>query len=524
MISPQSFTQRSRGDYEWSYLSDYLFDYYPDYLAQRSLGNVVYYGNRWFVGGYANDTWKISPNLTLNLGIRLEHETVPLSEHTQVLNAVSNTPGVIISRIRKRSGSIPCRASAWLIRLERAARHPSARASALATMWLYDNQGILSLPPELTTTVDVTGFDQQGFLADGGIAPNATGVALDARPTFGREPAPTFLTRCARNRSSGTSAFNTFSQTTTRLKARYLGTRGINLAVQDQLNRQPVVNGTNALPVYFSAPSQATLNGLTNTLTALNNSYNNDGDIVPGFLNGGFTGIITAYEPWGNSTYHGWANQLTRRFTNGLQFLATYTLSHAIDDSTADVFSTYVTPRRPQDARNLRPDRSNSALDHRNRITAEVLYDWRPFKNGNWIMKNIVGNWEMAPVYTYQTGTLATVQSGVDSNLNGDSAGDRTIVNPSGNPNIGSGTTPLTNSAGQTVAFLVTNPSAGYVATPKGTLATGGRNTGSSATHRRRRYDVRQGLQLRARRPLQAAVRRDASSTSSTIRSILADS
>ena len=29
-ISPQGFTQRARGDYEWSYLSDYLFDYNPD--------------------------------------------------------------------------------------------------------------------------------------------------------------------------------------------------------------------------------------------------------------------------------------------------------------------------------------------------------------------------------------------------------------------------------------------------------------------------------------------------------------
>ena len=93
-----------------------------------------------------------------------------------------------------------------------------------------------------------------------------------------------------------------------------------------------------------------------------------------------------------------------------------------------------------------------AALDHRNRVTAEVLYDFHPFKTGNWVMKNIIGNWEIAPVYTYQTGTLATVQSGVDSNLNGDSAGDRTIVNPSGNNNIGSGTTALTNSAGQTVA------------------------------------------------------------------------
>ena len=47
-ISPQSFTQRARGDYEWSYLSDYLFDYNPDYLAQRSLGNPKYYGDRIF--------------------------------------------------------------------------------------------------------------------------------------------------------------------------------------------------------------------------------------------------------------------------------------------------------------------------------------------------------------------------------------------------------------------------------------------------------------------------------------------
>jgi hypothetical protein len=61
--------------------------------------------------------------------------------------------------------------------------------------------------------------------------------------------------------------------------------------------------------------------------------------------------------------------------------------------------------------------------------------------------------------------------------LNGDSAGDRTIVNPSGNPAIGTGTTALTNSAGQTVAYLVNNPAAGYIVAPKGTLANGGRNT-----------------------------------------------
>src|SRR6185312_17512031 len=41
----------------------------------------------------------------------------------------------------------------------------------------------------------------------------------------------------------------------------------------------------------------------------------------------------------------------------------------------------------------------------------------------------------------------------------------------------GSGTTGLTNSAGDTVAFLVDNPNAKYVMTPKGALPTVGRNT-----------------------------------------------
>ena len=127
----------------------------------------------------------------------------------------------------------------------------------------------------------------------------------------------------------------------------------------------------------------------------------------------GFTGIITCYQPWGNSTYHGWANQLTRRFSNGLQFMAAYTFSHNIDDSTAEVFSTYTTPRRPQDIRNLSADRASSALDHRHRVDLPVLYDTPWYKDSkNWLLKNVVGNWEIAPIYTYQTGNWFTVQSG----------------------------------------------------------------------------------------------------------------
>ena len=160
-----------------------------------------------------------------------------------------------------------------------------------------------------------------------------------------------------------------------------------------------------------------------------------------------------------------------------MQFNAAYTWSHAIDDSTADVFSTYLTPRRPEDSTNLALDRSSSALDHRQRFTFQALYDLPFFKHSNWFMKNVVGNWEFVPVYTYQTGTSVDVQSGVDSNLNGDSAGDRAFVNPTGQANVGSGVTALTNSSGDIVAYLANNLNARYIQAGLGTLPNGGRNT-----------------------------------------------
>ena len=92
-ISPQSFTQRSRGDYEWSYLSDYLFDYTPDYIAQRSLGGAEYYGDRIFSGVYVNDSWKATPHLTVNVGLRYEYQTVPYSETCRRSTPSPTSPG-----------------------------------------------------------------------------------------------------------------------------------------------------------------------------------------------------------------------------------------------------------------------------------------------------------------------------------------------------------------------------------------------------------------------------------------------
>jgi hypothetical protein len=472
-ISPQSFTQRSRGDYEWSNLSDYLFDYNPDSLAERSLGGAEYYGDRVFSGFYVNDSWKATPHLTVNVGMRYEYQTVPYSERLQTINAISDVPGLIVFQ------KPTAQTNAWMPRVGLAYSPGNSGKTSIRAGFgrsfdvLVDNFGLLTLPPQDTTTVDVNGLNQSGFLANGGIPLSASTAALsqaDARAgTSGYVPNQVRPQSLQWN----IGIQHVFHENYT-LESRYLGTRGIHLPVQAQLDRVPAVNGANALPIFATAPSQATLNGLTSTLANLTATSSLD----PAFSAAGFGSTITSYQPWGNSTYHGWANQLTRRFSNGLQFMGAYTFSHNIDDSTAEVFSTYLTPRRPQDIRNLRADRSNSALDHRNRLTFQALYDVPWYKGSkSWLMKNVVGNWEVAPIYTYQTGNWFTTQSGIDSNLNGDSGGDRAFVNAGGNPLIGSGTTPLKNSAGDIVAYLMTNPAAGYVTTPKGGLSTAGRNT-----------------------------------------------
>ncbi len=138
-------------------------------------------------------------------------------------------------------------------------------------------------------------------------------------------------------------------------ESNYIGTHGVYLPVQIQLNRQPVVNAVQcpAAVLQHAEPGALSIR-LTSTLSGLDGAeLAAGGNILPGYLAAGFTGIITSYQPWGNSSYNGWANTLTRRFSNGWQLIGAYTWSHNIDDSTAEVFSTYVTPRRPENAQDL---------------------------------------------------------------------------------------------------------------------------------------------------------------------------
>jgi hypothetical protein len=511
LIAPETFTQRSRGDYEYTQTLTFLEDQAPNVLAERSNGNPVFYGDQVALYWFANDNWRIRPNLSLNLGLRYEYTTTPFGSRSQALNSAASVPGLITFAAPQPA------TNNWGPRVGFAYSPGTSGKTSIrggvgeAFDVIFDNLGLLTLPPQLSSTIDCAPVGNYNcatpFLGNGGILPGAGGIRTF--PTLAAQRAATSAylppnTLDPKSIDWTLGVQHTFAKDYT-LEVRYLGTRGIHLPTQIQLNKQPVVTPSFFLPTYTTAPSQATLNGLTTTLAAIQNAaapVSKGGlgeEIVPAYAAAGFNAsTITGYVPWSSSTYHGLATQLNKRLSNGLQFVAAYTYSHLIDDATAEVFSTVLSPRRAQNGLDLRDDYANSILDHRHRFTLAVIYDVPYFKQGNAFVKNILGNWEIAPIYTYQSGQWVDPQSGIDSNQNGDSAGDRTVFNPSGVPGTGSGVAPLCNSnlptginpsTGKTwscgdanaapfvVAYGALNPKAQYIQAGIGALANSGRNT-----------------------------------------------
>ena len=515
-ISPQSFTQRVRGDYEYDYLTEYLQDVAPTSFGERSTGNFFYYGDQTAFYGYGNDTSRISEKLSLNFGLRYEFTAVPVGEREQALNIKASAPGLVTF------GAPQPQMHNFFPRVGiNYAMNPNTSIRmgyGIAGDVLDDNLGLLTVPPQYGSTNDVntsvssnpapadcTGGNYTagcaGFLASGGL-PHGTGT-LNTYSTIADQRAATSAylpvneqLPYAENWTLGVQ--HVFKNVYT-AEVRYVGTRGIHLPTQDQINIQPRVTAANQIPTLMSAPSAASLGSYTNTLpkiTALSN-------IVPAWHfptdnAGGFTSKITSYRPLSESNYNGMEASLNRHFTQGLLLNLSWTWSKAIDDATAATFSTTLTPRRPQNSQNVAADYSRSALSRTHRITLVAVYDLPFFKTSSWLLKNTIGNWEIAPIYTYESPEYFTVLSGVNSNQNSDSAGiDRTIFNPNGvkhtgsavisyaNPNMaglcGTATAKDPNGtiicSADTVAYVAKNPNAEYITAAAGTLPTSQRNT-----------------------------------------------
>src|SRR4029077_15348371 len=149
-------------------------DAVPTSLAERNMGTTQYYGNQWAHYLYGQDDWRVRRNLTINLGIRWERTSVPLTMGLQSLNAIASVPGVIVFSSPKTNN----KNFAPRIGL---AYSPGGKGTTsiragfgMAYDVIFDNVGSTAYPPQLSATIDAENFPTvftAPFLAQGGLKP-----------------------------------------------------------------------------------------------------------------------------------------------------------------------------------------------------------------------------------------------------------------------------------------------------------------------------------------------------------------
>ena len=113
----------------------------------------------------------------------------------------------------------------------------------------------------------------------------------------------------------------------------------------------------------------------------------------------------------GTSVYHGFTTNLRKRFGGHYEFLASYTWSHAIDDST-DLQSTLT----PQDSFYPSVDRSTSIFDQRHRFVFSGVYQSGKVA-GNGFVSKVFSDWTFAPLLDIASGRPFNILTGSGDNL-----------------------------------------------------------------------------------------------------------
>jgi hypothetical protein len=507
-ISPSNFLPRSRGDWYYADLDNLITDTVPIDFAKRGAGNGGFPGNSWAFYGFVQDDFKVSSRLTLNLGLRYEWNGMPFGASYQALNSISNLSGVYDFRVPKsdtnnfapRIGFAwdPTGSSKWAIR----------GGFGMAYDVNFTNLQLLQLPPQLQseqdpfitcalpgapawcanfngTVYNAGGRTGAGFLNQGGLLQTNVPPATQAD---------------ARAATQGIIVDNTSPKIftwsagvqrelwkNTSVEVRYIGTNSQLLPVQYQTNaRSAFENGALPLTTWFSQSTvPATLPTNTPTLDQFSALS------VRPYAADGFVGSVSAFPGLGQSNYHGGSVDFVHRMQRGLYLRANYTFAKNWDNSTNELFSSLVNPRRPEDGNHIRNDWGRSTLDIRQKFTISWAYELPKWNVENGFLKKVVEGWQLNGAYLLQTGQPVTALSNADSNGNGDTAGDRAILNPNASGNGGSDignvymnpTTGATCTAScgaaftQIVGYYAVDSSAKYVRAGVGTVTNVGRNT-----------------------------------------------
>jgi len=432
--------------------------------------NVLFHRNNW--AAFADDTWKVTPKLTLSLGLRWE--LVPPFEDS--LN------DLFIVYVPHNDFAPQSPQSRWPYFIRQGNCTDAYNAPPpIAVRWTKTpavcSNGVL--PNQLMGT-RYTDFAPRVGIA---YSPDSkTVVRVGLGTFFSQDNANSPYFDLGRNLAVRNSNIATTGQADVQYSNAFPATGGTTVPVgapyaysdnpahhtaytmQYLLNVQRQFGASWAVEVGYLGSVSHHMAGFWNQNQGVPSPVGTAASHLPF---GDYTFIQTV-EDMGNGEYNSFTVKIDKRYSNGLSLTTAYTHAVAIDDTSAIRIQNYDT-LFPQNSDCVRCERGPSSFDARNRLVVAPLYELPVGKGkalniNNGFLNAVIGGW--------QAGGIITAQSGVPQNLT--ASGD--------NSNTQTGYDRPYYVSGQSVAAANQSPnrwynSAAFVLAPYGQFGNVGRDS-----------------------------------------------
>lgn len=445
------YAPSDRGEYHWNGQftgipgsTDATGNAVADMLAdQESYATISRSPNvndaEWYRAAYAQDDWKIRPNLTLNLGVRYDYFQPYKEMAGQQSNFVVTGP----LGVSTGTGVLQFPKSQQNVNL--GAPFLNILAQNNVTVQYVDNERLVT--SQKTNFAPRVGFSYQakqntvfrgGFgIFYGGLQSEGNGN-LGANFPYSNQPqfyAPTCVKdNCPSLAAQGitiTSGFEPtiaanggiqnyisqpgFHSTDAHIKTPY--TMDWSFTFQQALSN----NLAASISYVGNLTRHLELYGAPNTAPGLWAASTNTNQYNPFPTLGGIGQLHFA----GVSTYNSLQAKMEKRYSHGLSFLATYTWAHALDDaSDAGGLFSAIGNRQPAILPYI-TELTNSTFDIRNRVTVNGNYEL-PFGKGREFLNNssrwvdeTIGGWSTSLTWAAQTGVPFTVSPNISTAAGG---------------------------------------------------------------------------------------------------------
>lgn len=423
-IGTFSYNGRFTGDG----MADFLLGMASQYRFQSRI-QVQLRQTLW--AGYVNDDWKVTPKLTLNMGLRYEFLQPWKDKRDRMgifdITTDPSNPQLIFAgtegddsfgRAMYRSDKnnfMPRFGFAYKLTPKTVIR------SGYGIFYAYmepfgDAQYLIGNPPNAFGVDLRSGPNDPAVLLRNGPVPgaleleNATGLTFSS---YNREPSLSAAQQWNFNIQHELGRNWLF-------ETGYSGSRGTHLLRRYDGN--------------FSPPGPGNINAKRPINTARIPGI--DRDISP-------LGEVIYYNQDGNSFYHSWVSKIEKRFSSGFTLLGSHTWSKNIGDTCGNAAAGNTSGCGFQDLRNLSLERSLDNQDVPQRFVVSGIYEL-PFGRGKkWgsgmprALDHVFGGWALGSIITWASGRPYSVTIGGNP-ANTGSHGVVNRPNVSGNPDLDS--------------------------------------------------------------------------------------